>query len=181
MDVKEAIGKRRAYRALKPAQIDEVLIRDLASSAQLAPSCFNYQPWRYVFVHTPDVLQKLYRTLTQGNKWATLASMIIVVYSHPKEDCQIRGRDYYLFDTGLATAFLILRATELGLIAHPIAGFDESEVMKLLDIPTDMTLITLVIIGQHADKETDLMSDQQIQAEKTRPPRKELDRFIAIK
>jgi nitroreductase len=181
MDVEEAIGKRRAYRALEPVHIDEALIKDLACSAQLAPSCFNNQPWRFAFVHTPDVLEKLQMALTRGNKWAFAASMIIIVYSHPKDDCQIRGRDFYLFDTGIATAFLILRATELGLVAHPIAGFDETEVMKLLEISKEATIITLVIIGKHADKMTNLMSDQQIEAEKTRPLRKTLDDFIIIK
>lgn len=44
MDVKEAIRERRAYRSLDPVEITESLIRDLAESAQLAPSCFNNQP-----------------------------------------------------------------------------------------------------------------------------------------
>ncbi|MCK4297935.1 MAG: nitroreductase family protein, partial [Planctomycetes bacterium] len=50
MEVREAIERRRAYRSLDPAPISDELIRDLAESASLAPSCFNNQPWRFVFV-----------------------------------------------------------------------------------------------------------------------------------
>nr|MDO8083032.1 hypothetical protein [Candidatus Freyarchaeota archaeon] len=41
MDVKQAINERRAYRSLKPLKITEQLVKDLAESAQLTPSCFN--------------------------------------------------------------------------------------------------------------------------------------------
>ncbi|MCF8008335.1 MAG: nitroreductase family protein [Halanaerobiales bacterium] len=50
MDVKEAIEKRRAYRSLEPVKIDKMLIKELSEAASLAPSCFNNQPWKYVFV-----------------------------------------------------------------------------------------------------------------------------------
>ncbi|MCX6667449.1 MAG: nitroreductase family protein, partial [Euryarchaeota archaeon] len=49
MDVKEAIKKRRAYRSFLPVEITKDLINDLAECAQLTASCFNNQPWRYVF------------------------------------------------------------------------------------------------------------------------------------
>ena len=121
MSVKETIEKRRAYRSLDPIEISRDLIEDLAEIARITPSCANMQPWKFVFVHDKNVLNELFIVLSEGNKWAEKASMIIGVFSKPKKDCVIRERLYYLFDTGMATAFLILRATELGLVAHPIA------------------------------------------------------------
>lgn len=123
MDVKEAIRNRRAYRSLEQVEITEELVRDLAECAQLSASCFNNQPWRYVFVYEPGKLKEMHAALSPGNERARNASMIIVVFSKRDDDCVIRDREYYLFDTGMATAFLILRATELGLVAHPIAGY----------------------------------------------------------
>jgi nitroreductase len=61
---------------------------------------------------------------------------------------QDKGRDYFLFDTGTETGFLVLRATDLGLVAHPIGGFDEQKVEEVLHIPPHMTVITLVIHGR---------------------------------
>ncbi len=49
MELREAIQKRRAYRALKPVEIKEDMVKKLVEMAALAPSCFNNQPWRFVF------------------------------------------------------------------------------------------------------------------------------------
>ena len=128
MDVKQAIQTRRAYRSLEPVEITEELVTALAESAQLAPSCFNNQPWRFVFAYDPDILKKLHGAMSKGNRWVEAGSMIIAIFSQKDLDCLIKGREYYLFDTGMATAFIMLRATELGLVAHPIAGYKEDAV-----------------------------------------------------
>lgn len=180
MDVKEAIEKRRAYRSLAPAVIDDTLIKDLAESAQLFCSCFNNQPWRYVFVRDADMLKKMHDALSPGNEWAKAASMIIAVFSKPELDCMIKGRNYYLFDTGMATAAIILRATELGLVAHPIAGYSPRKTKEILDIPREMEVITLVIVGKHSDTLSSVLSEKQIQAEKERPERKSIQEFVYI-
>jgi nitroreductase len=171
MDVKEAIHTRRAYRSLDPVEITEELVRDLAESARLTCSCFNNQPWRFVFAYDPDVLKKLHGAVSKGNKWVQAASMIIAVFSQKDLDCLIKGREYYLFDMGMATAFMILRATELGLVAHPIAGFNEDAVKEILGIPEEMRLITLVIVGKHSETISPLLSGTQIERELKRPER----------
>ena len=121
MEVKEAIRTRRAYRSLDPVEITDDLIRELAESARLAPSCFNNQPSRLVFVRDPEVLKEIHGVISRGNKWIQDASMIIAVANRVADDCQVSGRDYHHFDSGMATAFLILRATELGFVAHQVA------------------------------------------------------------
>ncbi len=180
MDVEEAIRKRRAYRALTPVEITDAMIRNLATNAQLAASCFNKQPWHFVFVRDNDMLARLQAFMSKNNRWVQGASMIIAVYSSKDQDCLLPNREYFLFDTGMATGQLILRATEMGLVAHPIAGFDDEKVKELLEIPSDSTLITLVIVGKHAPKNTDLLTEKQVDIEKLRPIRDELEKFIRI-
>lgn len=177
MKVKDAILKRRAYRSLAPVTITDDLINDLAGCAQLFCSCFNNQPWRFIFVYDPGQLAKMHEALSRGNEWAKMASMIIVVFSRPDLDCVIKERKYYLFDTGMATAAIILRATELGLVAHPIAGFSPKRVREILDIPEDMEIVTLINIGKHADQISPLLSEDQTKAEKHRPERLSVDKF----
>ena len=104
--------------------------------------------------------------------------MTIVVFSKKEYDCLIKEREYYLFGTGMATAFLILRATELGLVAHPIAGFKPTLVKEILGIPEEMMVITLVIVGRRADSGSPLLSEFQVEAEKKRPERKSLQEFV---
>lgn len=177
MNVLEAISRRRAYRSLAPFPIPDELISDLATKAQLAPSCFNNQPTRFVFVYEPEALSRVKETLTKGNAWAKAASMIIAVFGKADMDCQIEGKDYFLFDLGQASAFLQLRATELGLVAHPIAGFNDEAVKEVLGIPGDMTVITLIIVGKKSNTLSPVLSEEQAAKEITRPKRKDLSEF----
>jgi nitroreductase len=178
MDLQMTINRRRAYRSLLPVQITEEIVQDLAASARLAPSCFNNQPWRYLFVYEEHRLREVFTALNKGNQWAERASLIIAVFSEPDLDCRIKGRDYFLFDTGAATGFLILKATEMDLVAHPIAGFDEDMVKEILHIPDYMTVITLLIVGKRASDLNPVLSEKQREWEKTRPKRIEVDEFI---
>jgi nitroreductase len=180
MDVKIAIQTRRAFRALEPVPITDVMIEELAKSAQLAPSCFNNQPWHFVFVRKPAILSRMFEVMSKNNQWVQGASLIIAVYSEKEEDCVLPGRDYYIFDTGMATALLILRATEMGLVAHPIAGYEPVKAKEILGIPPKATLITLVIVGKHSLTTTALLTEKQAAVEKQRPARKGLDEFIQI-
>lgn len=179
MDVKETIEKRRAYRSLEPVKITEEIITELGKAAQLAPSCFNNQPWRYVFVYEPDTLRAMHEALSTGNAWATRGSMIIVVTARKDADCVIRDRDfYYAFDTGIATAHIILRAAELGLVAHPIAGYSPSKTREILGIPDDVDVLALVIVGKKSDTINELLSEDQAKKEKQRPERLSLGKII---
>ena len=180
MDVKEAINKRRAYRSLSPVKITKELINDLAECAQITASCFNNQPWRYVFVYDKEMLKKMHEALSSGNEWARKASMIIVVLGRQEDDCVIRDRIYYRFDIGMATEALILRATELELIAHPIAGYSPRKTREILGIPEDVDVIALVIVGKHSDKIDPFLSEKQIEAEKKRPERIPIDDFVYL-
>lgn len=178
MNVIEAIRTRRAYRSLETVRITDELIEDLANSAQLAPSCFNYQPWNFLFVYDEDTLARMREALSKGNEWAYAASLIIAVFGKKEDDCNTQGREYYLFDMGQASAFLQLRATELGLVAHPIAGFSESKVKEIVGIPDEYKVITLINVGKKSDKISQALSEKQIKWEKNRPERKPLEEFV---
>ncbi len=179
MTFENLVNKRRAYRALEPVEITTDLIEETAHIAQLAPSCFNKQPWRYIFVYEKNILTALQNEgLSKGNKWAKAASMIISVFSRIDMDCVIGDRQYYLFDSGMATAFLILHLTNQGLVAHPIAGFDPVKVKDILNIPDEMHLITLIIVGKKSNKIPDFFKDYQKKSEVERPARKPLNEFI---
>ena len=133
-----------------------------------------------MFVYDPDVLANLHAALSRGNKWAELGSMIIAVFTKSSLDCIVKERQYYLFDSGMATAFLMLRATELDLVVHPIAGYDEQRFKRILAIPDDMTVITLLIVGKHSEDINPILSDEQKSKEEQRPERRELNQFVHL-
>jgi nitroreductase len=122
----------------------------------------------------------MHQALSSGNEWAQNASMIIVVLGKKEDDCVIHDRIYYRFDIGMATEAMILRATELGLVAHPIAGYSPRKTREILEIPDELDVITLVIVGKKSQKIFDILSDKQKQAELKRPKRKSMYDFIYI-
>lgn len=179
-ELDDLIQKRRAYRSLRPMPISGDMIRRLAGAASLSASCNNNQPWRFVFVTDPDVLKNLAGAMSKNNDWTRAASMIIGVVSKKELDCKPGDRDYYLFDAGMASAFLILKATEMGLVAHPIAGYDEARAKEVLKIPEEMRLITLIICGEHDEAMNPLLTESQVRRENPRPERKPLDEIMSL-
>jgi len=175
MDVTTAIHTRRAYRSLAPVEVTRELVLDLARHAQLAPTCFNNQPAKFVFVWDREMLEKMKPVFNKGNEWCHAASLVVAVLAEKESDCVIKDREYFLFDAGLETALLILRATELGLVAHPIAGYRPERVREVLGIPAEMQVVTLVLVGRHADVVSPVLSPQQAEAETDRPERLPLE------
>jgi len=174
MDLDDTIRSRRSYRALEYAEITDGQVNQLMEATSLAPSCSRNQPWRMVFVREKGMLEEVKAALNKGNAWATRASMIIVVCSRRSDDCTYPDREYFLFDTGMSVAFLLLKATELKLVAHPIAGYDPDKVRSALGIPPEYTVVTLINVGKHSEDRSSL-SEKQSAQEDERPTRKPFD------
>ncbi|MGB5984587.1 MAG: nitroreductase family protein [Desulfobacterales bacterium] len=148
------IASRRAKRALSPEKISPEIVDHLMTAATYAPSCNNKQPWRLMGLSDPAVLEKIHPALAPGNYWAKKAPLIVVVATQPAFDAQLNdGRDYALYDCGLAAMTLMLQAEKEGLIAHPMAGFDPLAVKAAFDIPEEYIVINLIAVGFPGDLE----------------------------
>jgi len=148
------IQARRARRALSEEAVPKDALANLVAAAHLAPSCFNNQPWRFV-VAQGKALDKVKAALPGGNYWAKPTPAILALASKRELDCKLSdGRDYFLFGCGMAVGMLMIQATQMGLIAHPIAGYDPVAVKKALGIPKEYTLITLIVVGKPGDVNT---------------------------
>lgn len=171
------IQVRRSKRALSSDSIPEEDLIRLIEAAHLAPSCFNNQPWRFVIVQG-KILEEVKKALPGGNYWAKQAPAIIAVSSHRDLDCKLSDRrDYFLFGCGLAVENLILQATQMGLVAHPIAGYDPLKIKEVLEIPEDFVLITLVVVGKPGD--INLLSEKHREIELGSRDRKPLEKVLA--
>ena len=177
-DLVPEIEARRAYRALDARKIDEVVIERILSAAHLAPSCSNNQPWRFVAVTDSAVLGEIKKHLTGGNYWAKVSPFIVLVCTRAEDDCRLSaGREYALFDTGLATQNLLLQGVREGLHAHPIAGFSPEPIKQIASIPDDYVLITLVIFGYPGD--TSGLNEKHLLSEQRERRRKPLPEVVA--
>lgn len=195
--VGDAIEKRRAVRALLPEPVGDDVVRELAAAARLSPSAENKQPWRLVFVRSDETVRTLRdrAAFPDFNEWVFRGSMFVAIcgreqdddsvtvvhrsYSSHGEQTVTSDRPLFLFDLGIATGFMMLRATELGWIAHPIAGYDEPITKDVLGIPEDDDLVAMLIVGKRSTSEQDIDSlPPDLQAdERQRPAREELSAF----
>ena len=147
----------------------------MAEAVRLSPSCNNNQPWNIIAVQGKDRLDALKECLPKGNSWALRSPLILAVCSQPADDCELSDRrDYHLFDCGLAIGEMLLCATGMGIIAHPIAGYDPQAAKEVLDIPSGHILITLVICGRPG-KDDSMLSEKQLSHEKERPSRRPME------
>jgi nitroreductase len=175
MEVHDAILTRRARRVIDDKKpLSEADVDSLVEAMRLAPSCFNNQPWRSMFVYGPETLPQIKTALSKGNEWAFKAQLIVVVAAKAPDDCVIGDRQYFLFDCGLAVGELVLQATEMGMIAHPIAGFSPKKAREILGIPDEYTVITFIICG-YPGTDDSVLSDKQKADEATRPARKPIE------
>jgi len=179
VDVLEPIKARRARRAISERPIGRETAERLLQAAHLAPSCANNQPWRLVAIDDPEALSAIKEGLTRGNYWAAPAPLIVAVASRVDLDCRIPdGREYFLFGCGLAAMNLMLQATAMGLVAHPIAGFRQTPVKEALAVPAEYTVIALVIVG-HPSSDLSGLSDKHRDEETSPRVRRPLDEAVS--
>ncbi len=167
-----AISSRRARRAFDPDKpVPEDVLERVLGAAHLAPSCSNSQSWRFLVLRDGDALEAGRGSLAGGNYWAKRAPVLIAICTNPEDDCQLSdGRDYALFDTGMATALLMIQATEEGLYAHPMAGFSPGKVREAFGITPPTIVVTMLALGYPGA--TEGLSEKHLEQEKAERDRK---------
>jgi len=152
----ELLGQRHASRAIDTKPLPESVIAELAEAARLTPSCYNKQPWRFLFLASEEGLEKGRQALGGPNKkWANRAPLLIVGYSRKEDDCVIPdGRAYHQFDLGMSVMNLMLAATHHDLVARPMAGFEPSKVKELFDLSAEEEPLVMIAIGYKSNDDS---------------------------
>lgn len=119
----------------------------LLEAASLAPSSWNNQPSRYLIVQDDSNMNRLSNALHRTNKWAIHAAGLIVQFANPKDDDRVGGKDYYLYDCGLAMMSLVYQAQQMGLTCRQMIGWDEDQVKQLLNIPSEYRIVVITAVG----------------------------------
>ncbi len=172
------IFERRSYRAISSEPVDKNVVERLLQAASLAPSCFNKQPWRYVSVESAEGLKKIQKGLNSGNSWAERAPLFILVCTRDDLDCKLDdGRDYAEFDTGMSVFSLLVQAQKEGLTGHPIAGYDQEILKNEFEIPGNVKLLTIVVLGYKG--EADALNERQLESENGPRVRNSRDEWYA--
>jgi nitroreductase len=170
---------RKATRAISGRRVETEKIEALFQAARLSASCANNQPWRFLVLTEPAALDKGRQALSGGNYWAKAAPVLVYGYSKPDLDCQLPGgRDYYLFDLGMAVQNILLQATELDLVARPMAGFSPSKVRESFGLPEEYEVTVAIAVGYEGDMLT--LSDKHRAISRASRDRKPLEQLVSF-
>ena len=155
-----AIEHRRALRAFDPRPVPDDVQELLWKAVSLAPSHGNTQPVRIVVARSAEARSQIAAALSEGNRsWAPAAPLIFALAANPEHspsqpNSDGTTREFWAFNAGIATGNLLAQATELGLTAHPMAGFDEPAARTALGIPDHIRVAAVVAIGYPGSPES---------------------------
>jgi nitroreductase len=143
MDTLEAISKRASLKThLSAREVEQEKISKVLEAGSLAPSGRNQQPWRFIVVKGKENVEKVVTTaFFEFSQVFKEAPVLIFLCANPGDDDIHEGREYYLFDSGLAFENLLIAATDLGLVTHPMSSVNEDKLKEALNIPDEVRFI----------------------------------------
>ncbi len=163
MDVYDAIEKRRTIRVFSQGVSEEIL-RKIISVGTKAPSAGNRQPWEFIIVDNPKIINQIAEQKYQQNRiispnpGETQADVDEAALKQKKayQNCSVvavchkEGHEQAV-STWMCIENMALAATAEGLGIVPSTFWQEGKyqeaVEKLLGIPEDYELATVVLIG----------------------------------
>ena len=146
---------RWSPRAFTEDAMTSADVLTLLEAARWAPSCNNFQPWRFVWGLRGDAgFDAIVASLVPFNlSWAGKAAALIVVASKTtvtNEGAEVPNA-YNAFDAGAGWAQLALQAHLNGWQAHGMAGFDHGILAANVALPENHVLHAVVAVGRQGD------------------------------
>lgn len=175
METLETINKRASLKTrLSPRNVEQEKIEKILHAARLAPSARNNQPWRFIVVKDKETIGTLAsRAFSERNAVVREAPVIIIACANPSDDLIVGGREYYLFNVALAVENMLLAATDLGLVTHPMTGVDEDELKKVLGIPDEVRFVVATPLSYPAEGSYEEAAQERL-SQRTRKDLREL-------
>jgi nitroreductase len=152
--IHDLLARRWSPRAFAEQPVESDKLASLFEAARWAPSSSNEQPWRFVVAtkDDPAAYDRLLACLLEGNrKWAFRAPVLLVSVARTQFEDDGKPNRHAVHDAGMALENLLLQATALGLVAHPMAGFNIEQARADLKIPADFEPVAMVAVGYPGD------------------------------
>jgi nitroreductase len=146
---------RWSPRAFDESEIPQDDLDAIFAAAGLAPSAFNYQPWKFLYARRGDANWARFLSLLVpfNQSWAKDAGVLVFIVSDTKNRSGETPTDFYShsFDAGAAWAQMALQASLLGYHTHGMTGLEFDQARAELALPEDIRLEAAVAIGRRAD------------------------------
>jgi nitroreductase len=146
---------RWSPRAFSPEPLPEEAVASLFEAARWAPSCFNEQPWLFIYGTDPEERGVFLQILAEGNRvWAASAPLLAVVFARRTFARGDKPNRWAPFDSGAAWVSLAFQARSMGLYAHGMGGFSRKRAYELLGVPEDQyEAMAAIAVGMYGDRD----------------------------
>jgi nitroreductase len=156
MNFLELVQKRQSVRTYSDKLVEKEKLMNCLEAARLSPSACNSQPWRFIVVDEPALIEKVAKStfseLVSFNKFSLGAPVLVVVTANKgnlktKVGQVIKDLPYYLIDIGIAAEHFCFQAAEEGLGTCIMGWFKEKELRKHISIPKDERVALVISVG----------------------------------
>jgi nitroreductase len=153
VDVDAQFIDRWSPRAFTATPLTDEQLAALFEAARWAPSCYNEQPWQFIYAVTAADRARFAEALVPANQvWATRAPLLLFVLCRRRFRHNGQDNRHAPFDAGAAWMSLALQARKLGLHAHAMAGFSRQKACEILGVPEEeYDIMAAVAVGHHGD------------------------------
>jgi nitroreductase len=147
MNFQQLINERYSVRLFRTEKVPDVLIRQVIEAGRLAPSACNNQPWTFIVINEPEMLDAIREAYPR--EWFKKAPQIIIVCTNHQQSWKrpYDGKDHSDIDAAIATSQMTLMATELGLGTCWVCHFNAEKVKLALQLPPHIEPVVLLPIG----------------------------------
>lgn len=152
-DIDPVFIHRWSPRAFSDKPVRENRLQSLFEAARWSPSCFNEQPWLFLYAATEADLA-IYRSIltAQNQLWAGRVPVLAFLLAKKQFSQNTKPNDWAEFDCGAAWMSLAIQANKLGLSTHAMAGFDPEKAHDVLHIPREQyRVMAAIAIGYRGE------------------------------
>ncbi len=157
-DFLSLVQSRESCREFNPRRIVELeKIGRIMDSAMLAPSACNSQPWHFTVIACKERSEQIKEAIQKSgsNNFIQDCPAFIVINEEDanltaKLDGKLRNQHFADNDIGIAAAYIILAAADLGLSSCILGMFDENAVKEVCGIAKNKRVRLIIAIGYSA-------------------------------
>ena len=144
------IQQRRSVRKFKPQPVEKKKVDQLIEAALRSPSSRSFNPWQFIVVDRPELLEKLAGAKPHGASFLKNAPLGIVVLGDTS------ASDVWVEDTSIASIFIHLAAQSLDLGScwiqirkreHNDTIDANTYIRELLNVPEHLSVESILAIG----------------------------------
>ncbi|MBR2498109.1 MAG: nitroreductase family protein [Clostridia bacterium] len=151
----ELISTRQSCRDFNDKPLGKETVLEIISSALLAPSACNSQPWKVYAVTSPEKIKQtaLAIGVNGHNKFLSKAKAFIAVAEKPavlKEGVRFDRNHFVKYDIGELIAYITLKAKSIGVETCIIGMVDQNLIKPALELK-DGELCNIVIALGYSD------------------------------